>query len=307
MDTLTRMRVFVQVVESGGFSAAARALGRSKALVSKYVRELEDELGARLLNRTTRQLSLTEIGEAYVREAGEIFQRIEELNGSLGECHSEPRGLLRVSVPRSFGEQVLAEPIMDFLAAEPLINVSLRFEDRFVDLVEEGIDVAVRIGELSDSSLVARRLAPMRMLICARPDFLEKQGRPQHPKDLTDYACVVDTNYRTPSSWPFQVDGKRISVAVEGRVEANSPMGARAAVLKGHGVGYIPEFIVCEDVLAGRLVEVLEGFVPDTAGVYALYPHRRHLPGKVRAFIDHLARWFAGEKDKCDPVQRQLL
>lgn len=298
MDTLTRMRVFVQVVESGGFSAAARALGRSKALVSKYVRELEDELGVRLLNRTTRQLSLTEIGEAYVREAGEIVQRIEELNGSLGDCHSEPRGLLRVSVPRSFGEQVLAEPIMDFLATEPLIKISLRFEDRFVDLVEEGIDVAVRIGELSDSSLVARRLAPMRMVICARPDVLEERGRPEHPKDLAGLDCVVDTNYRTPSNWPFLIDGKRVSVPVDGRVEANSPLGARAAVLKGHGFGYIPDFVVRDDLTAGRLVEVLQGYVPDTAGVYALYPHRRHLPGKVRAFIDHLAKWFAGGKDK---------
>lgn len=298
MDTLTRMRVFVQVVESGGFSAAARALGRSKALVSKYVRELEDELGVRLLNRTTRQLSLTEIGEAYVREAGEIVQRIEELNGSLGDCHSEPRGLLRVSVPRSFGEQVLAEPIMDFLATEPLIKISLRFEDRFVDLVEEGIDVAVRIGELSDSSLVARRLAPMRMVICARPDVLEERGRPELPKDLAGLDCVVDTNYRTPSNWPFLIDGKRVSVPVDGRVEANSPLGARAAVLKGHGFGYIPDFVVRDDLTAGRLVEVLQGYVPDTAGVYALYPHRRHLPGKVRAFIDHLAKWFAGGKDK---------
>ncbi|MBB4304693.1 DNA-binding transcriptional LysR family regulator [Rhodobium orientis] len=292
MDTLTRMRIFVQVVESGGFSAAARALGRSKALVSKYVRELEDELGVRLLNRTTRQLSLTEMGETYVREASEIIQKIEDLNGSLGERHGEPRGLLRVSAPRSFGELVLAEPIMEFLATEPQIRISLRFEDRYVDLVEEGIDVAIRISELADSSLVARRLAPMRNKIVAAPLLLDASGRPQHPKDLADLPCIIDRNMRVPASWTFREDGKRFSVSVSGPAEVDSLIAVRAAALRGLGFASVPEFVARDDIASGALVEVLGGFQSDDIGVYALYPHRRHLPGKVRAFIDFLAAWF---------------
>lgn len=296
MDTLTRMRVFVQVVESGGFSAAARELGRSKALVSKYVRELEDELGARLLNRTTRQFSLTEIGEAYVREASEILQRIEELNESLGECHSEPRGLLRVSVPRAYGELVLAEPIMAFAAAQPQVQLSLRFEDRYVDLVEEGVDVAIRIGELSDSSLVARRLAPVRMVLCAAPAYLDKNGRPEHPRDLAGMDCIIDMNVRTPSSWTFDVDGKKQSIAIQGRIEVNSLPAVRAAALAGHGIAAVPEFVVTEDLAAGRVEEILGEHVSVSAGLFALYPHRKHLPGKVRAFIDYLAQWHSRQR-----------
>ena len=303
MDTLTRMRVFVQVVESGGFSAAARVLGRSKALVSKYVRELEDELGARLLNRTTRQLSLTEIGESYVREAAEIIQRIEDLNGSLGERHSEPRGLLRVSVPRTFGELVLAEPIMEFLAAEPQIRISLRLEDRYTDLVEEGIDVAIRISELHDSSLVARRLMPMRTVIAATPAFLDQNGHPEHPRDLTRYPCILDTNLRVAGSWAFKSGGKRLSVPVQGTVEVDSLIAVRAAVRQGLGFGHMPEFVIRDDLDSGRMIEVLRDFSSDDVGVYAIYPHRRHLAGKVRAFIDFLVAWLARErKASSDPV-----
>jgi len=297
MDTLTRMRTFVQVVDSGGFSAAARALGRSKALVSKYVRELEDELGVRLLNRTTRQLSLTEVGQNYVTEAREIIQRIEEVNASLGDRHAEPRGLLRVTAPRTFGELVLAEPIMAFLAAEPKIRISLRFEDRYADLVEEGIDVAIRVSELTDSSLVARRLAPMRMRVVATPDFVATHGQPEHPKDLASFPCVLDTNLRIAASWAFKEDGKRFAVPVEGPVEVDSLIAVRAAVRQGLGIGNVPEFVVREDLASGRLVTLLSAFGSDSAGVYAIYPHRRHLAGKVRVFIDFLAAWFARERD----------
>ena len=170
MDTLSRMRCFLKVVDEGGFSAAARALGRSKALVSKYVGELEDELGARLLNRTTRQISMTEVGHAFYKEATDILTRIDDLKASVQNTHQAARGTLRVSAPRSMGDDFINPAIMAFLVAEPDISVDLRLEDRFVDLVEEGFDAAIRVTELTDSSLIARKLAPFRATVCASPE-----------------------------------------------------------------------------------------------------------------------------------------
>ena len=179
MDTLTRMQAFVQVVEAGGFSAAARRAGKSKALLSKYVRDLEDELGVRLLNRTTRQLSPTEVGIAYHREAVEILQRLDDLSASVRDRHGDARGHLRVSAPRSFGDAELGVAVIEFMGQHPEITVDLRLDDRFVDLVEEGFDVAIRVSEPLDSSLIARRLAAFRVVTVASPDWIERYGRPE--------------------------------------------------------------------------------------------------------------------------------
>ena len=292
MDTLTRMRTFVEVVDAGGFSAAARKMGRSKALISKYVRELEDELGARLLNRTTRTLSLTEVGQTYARDATEILQRIDDLQTSIGDAHAAARGRLKVSAPRTFGDGELGRAIMDFVVAEPGIALELHLEDRFVDLVDEGFDVAIRITQLTDSSLIARRLASFRILICASPEVIERYGMPQVPADLSSRPCIVDTNVAYRGNWPFMVDGERIAVSVKGRVEVNSPNAARLGALAGLGFVIVPHLTVREDIREGRLVGVLEAYEPASVGIYAVYPHRRHLSGKVRAFIDFLVRWF---------------
>lgn len=292
MDTLTLMQAFVKVAEAGGFSAAARKLGRSKALLSKYVRELEDELGVRLLNRTTRQLSLTEAGQVYLREAAEILQRIEDLESAIHDTHREPRGLLRIAGPRTLGDMELGQAVMEFLRQEPLISIEMNLEDRFVDLVEEGIDVAVRITELADSSLIARKLAPFPIVVAVRPDLLETLGRPQVPADLGGRPCIVDSNARTRGHWVFSIDGERRSVAVKGRIEVNSPQACRLAALAGHGFAFIPLVTVREDIAAGRLVTVLDEYLLNASAIYAVYPHRRHLSGKVRAFVDFLAGWF---------------
>jgi len=292
MDTLTRMKTFVEVVEAGGFSAAARKMGRSKALISKYVRELEDELGARLLNRTTRTLSLTEVGQTYARDATEILQRIEDLQSSVGDAHAAARGRLKVSAPRTFGDGELGRAIMDFVVSEPGITLELHLEDRFVDLVDEGFDVAIRITSLTDSSLIARRLSSFRILICASPEVIERYGRPEVPTDLVGKPCIIDTNVGYRVNWPFIVDGERVSVAIKGRVEVNSPNAGRLAALAGLGFAIVPYLVVREDVLDGRLVPVLEAYEPASVGIHAVYPHRRHLSGKVRAFIDFLVRWF---------------
>ncbi len=301
MDTLVRMRCFLKVVESGGFSAAAREMGRSKALVSKYVGELEDELGVRLLNRTTRQLSVTEVGQSFYKEAAEILQRIDDLRDSVQNTHQEARGLLRISAPRSMGDEWLNRAIMDFLVAEPEISIDLRLEDRFVDLVEEGFDVAIRVAEMPDSALIARKLAPFRGIVCATPEAIERYGTPRRPQDLTTLPCIIDTNYRYRANWVFQVDGSRVSVPVKGRVETNSAKASREAVLRHLGFLRTPEGFVYSDIADGRLVEVLREFAPNDMGIYAVYPHRRHLSGKVRAFVDFMADWFVTARKNGEP------
>ncbi|WP_075217780.1 LysR family transcriptional regulator [Mongoliimonas terrestris] len=293
MDTLTRMRTFVEVVDAGGFSAAARKLGRSKALISKYVKELEDELGTRLMNRTTRRLSLTELGQAYYRDAGEILQRVDDLQDMVRDRHGEPTGLLRVACPRTFGDGFVGMAMMEFVAANPAIKLDLRLDDRFVDLVDEGFDCAIRITEMQDSSLIARKLAEYRFVIAARRDVVATHGRPQHPDDLTDLPCVIDSNLRSRFSWRFNVDGNRHTVQVAGRVEVNSPMAVRLAILCGLGYGSVPYIIVRDDLEAGTMEVVLEEYEAVTPGIYVVYPHRRHLSAKVRAFVDFMAEWFA--------------
>lgn len=301
MDTLTRMQAFVQVVDAGGFSAAARKAGKSKALLSKYVRDLEDELGVRLLNRTTRQLSPTEAGVAYHREAVDILQRLEDLTASVRDTHTQARGHLRVSAPRSYGDAELGAAMAEFLTAHPEITVDLRLDDRFVDLVEEGFDVAIRISEPSDSSLIARRLSTFRVVTCAAPAWIEAHGRPEKPEDLLGLPAICDTNARNWHHWPYMVDGERMVVAVTPRMNVNGPQVTTAAAVAGVGVARTPLFAAARAVEAGELVVLLEDFELTGLTVNAVYPHRRHLSAKVRVFVDFLVGWFDRRK-KRDPL-----
>lgn len=296
MDTITRMRAFVAVVDAGGFSAAGRGTGRSKALMSKYVGELEQELGARLLNRTTRQISLTEAGEVAYEEAQEILRRVGQLREALEATTQAPRGRLRVSFPRAIGEADFSRAAMEFLARHPDIRMELSFEDRFVDLVEEGYDVAVRIADLADSSLIARKLAGFRVAVFATPAVIAAYGRPEHPSELVGLPCIVDTNLRSRAKFPFRGDGGRFTVAVTGRVEVNSPVAAADAARAGLGFARGPWTLVRGDVAAGRLATVLEDYELDDLGIFALYPHRDRMPAKLRAFLDHLVGWFEAER-----------
>ncbi len=295
MDSITRMRCFIQVVDSNGFSAAAREMGRSKALVSKYVGELEDELGVRLLNRTTRQVSLTEVGEAYYKEAAEILQRIDDLQASVQSSHQEVRGRLRVSAPRSMGDDSLNKAMMQFLVRYPEINLDLRLEDRFVDLVEDGFDLAVRVSQLEDSSLIARKVASFRTVICASPKVIETHGAPRAPADLGSRPCIIDTNYRFKQNWVFYDQGERISVPVKGPLQVNSAAAGREAALCDLGFLRTPLFFVAEALKQGKLVTLLEEYEEPMVGIHAVYPHRRHLSAKVRAFVDFLANWYSGD------------
>lgn len=293
MDTLTRMRAFIDVVEAEGFSAAARKIGRSKALLSKYVRELEDELGALLLNRTTRQFSLTEAGHTYYRRASEILREIDSLADTVRDTSGDVRGRIKLTAPRTFADAPIGQSLIDFAREHPDIVLDIHLDDRFVDLVEEGYDLAIRITRLESSSLIARKLSPFGIKICGAPELIEKYGRPMRPQDLTRMPCVIDTNGRWLSNWPFVSEaGEPISVPVTGRLEVNSPQSVRAAAIAGLGFATMPDFIARPALEDGTLVSVLDEFVPAGGGIFAVYPHRRYLPAKVRAFVDYLAQWF---------------
>jgi DNA-binding transcriptional LysR family regulator len=293
MDTLTRMRAFIAVVENEGFSAAARKIGRSKALLSKYVRELEDELGALLLNRTTRQFSLTELGHTYYKRAVEIVREIDTLQDMVRDSREGVRGRIKVSAPRSFADASLDQALIDFCAANPEIGLDIHLDDRFVDLVEEGFDLAIRVTALEDSGMIARRLAPFQLKIVATPETIKRYGQPEKPEDLAKKPCIVDTNARRRNNWVLKTaDGATQAVTVSGPIEVNSPLSTRAAVLANLGFGLAPDFIVREDLKSGALVEVLPASTPDESGIYVVYPHRRYLPAKVRALVDFLAEWF---------------
>lgn len=293
LDTLTRIRAFVNVVEAEGFSAASRKVGRSKALLSKYVRELEDELGALLLNRTTRRFSLTEAGHTYYKSASEILKEIDNLADLVRENNGDLKGRLRVSAPRTFADADIGQSLIDFASAHPNLSLEIVSDDRFVDLVEEGYDVAIRITRLEDSGLIARKLAPFRVLVCATPQFVAKHGLTGDPTELSKVPSILDTNGRYLNSWRFRRgDGSQFTVNVRARVEVNSPLAAMRATLAGLGVSTLPDFVAMAKIESGELVTLYDDNLADDRGIYAIYPHRRYLPAKVRAFVDHQVAWF---------------
>ena len=293
MDTLTRMRAFIDVVDAEGYSAAARKLGRSKALLSKYVKELEDELGALLLNRTTRQFSLTEAGHTYYRTASDILKEIDNLSDLVREGATDLKGRIKVSVPRTFVDAEIGRCMIDFSAEHPDITLEIHAEDRFVDLIEEGFDVAIRITKLEDSGMIARKLCDFGMHCFASPAFLAKHGEITVPSDLANVPCIVDTNSRFYNNWRFEDEsGNGITVSVNGPLEVNSPIASTRAAIAGLGVALIPDFVARPKQNCGELVLVLDSYMPRGGGIHAIYPHRRYLPAKVRRFVDFLHGWF---------------
>ena len=293
MDRLAAIEAFVRVAELGSFSKAADRLHSSKSVVSRQVGALEAELGARLLHRTTRALTLTEAGRSYFEQAARILAELAAANASVGQLQAAPRGRLRVSAPVSFGFLHLAPAGPDFLDRHPDVEIDLVMNDRYVDLVDEGFDMAVRIGTLADSSLVARRLAPARRTICAAPAYLQARGMPASPDDLKAHECLCYSNLGLSQEWRFvRPDGRPWPVEVRGRLHANNGDALRAAALRGFGLAVLPSFLVGRDFQSGVLVSVLEAFMAQDSGVYAVYPHARHLSPKVRAFVDFLAERF---------------
>lgn len=292
LDSLSGMAVFAKVVEARSFTAAAAELGMSKSAVSKQISRLEDRLGARLLNRTTRRLSLTETGAAFYDRCARVVAEAQEAELAVTNLQSEPRGTLRVNAPMSFGHLHIAPAIPDFLTRYPEVRVDMTMNDRFVDLIDEGFDVAIRIARLTDSSLIARRLAPDRRVLCGAPAYFAKHGEPRTPDDLATHNCLSYAYVSDTDQWQF-IDGEGTrAVSVRGNLRANNGDAIRQALLAGLGVAVLPAFIVGPDVQAGRLKEVLSDYLPNRASVYAVYPHSRHLSAKVRVFVDFLADRF---------------
>jgi len=296
MDRLDELGAFVAVADARSFTQGARKLGVSSAQVSKLVARLENRLGARLLNRTTRDVSLTDTGQAYLERARELLQGFEALETSVRD-QTGPSGLLKVSAPVSFGRNQLTPALLEFASGCNAVSLDVVFSDRMVNLVEEGFDVAVRIGHLSDSSLVARRLAAVRMVTCASPGYLDRAGTPTALEDLTRHEAVLDTNGRDPTIWRFGPQSEPREVRVHGRLRFSGAEACAAAAVAGFGLTRTPAFAVADDLRAGRLVPVLCNHEPELIHVHAVYPHARHLAAKVRAFVDFLAQRYAGEPE----------
>jgi len=289
------MEIFIRVMDAGSISAAAERLGIAKSAVSRRIAELEERLGAQLFRRTTRRLNPTEAARQFYARAVHILADADEAEQAVADSHRTLRGTLRVAVPLSFGLLHLAPAIEDFGKQHPQVGFDLDFNDRQVDLVAEGFDVALRIAELSDSTLMARCLAPIRMVTCASPDYLAAHGAPASPDELGNHRCLTYSLAADPASWTFvDAQGKRRKVRVPSVMQANNGDFLVQAAVAGCGITRQPSFIAFEAIRAGRLVPVLCDFRGPDLSAYAVYPHTRHLSQRVRSFVDYLVERFAG-------------
>jgi DNA-binding transcriptional LysR family regulator len=289
MDQLQAIRVFRQTVERGSFAEAARRMGLSPAAVSKNIRELEAHLHVRLLNRTTRRMSLTEAGARYFEQISRILDDLAEADNSLGPLQRMPSGLLCVSAPMAFTLTRLTDAIVGFLARHPDLTLDLKLDDRRVDLVKEGIDLAIRCSDrLEDSSLIARKLMTLRHAVCASPAYFARAGRPREPEDLRSHNCVQFTLSGHAQEWSFTREGRTVRVPIGGRFKVTTSLAVRDALLAGFGVSLIPRIYVEKDIAEGRLVTALEDWTPVETSIYVVYPSRQYVLPKVRAFVDFL-------------------
>lgn len=289
MDVLAGMRAFRAVAEAGSYVGAGRTLTVSTAWVSKLVLQLEEHLGVQLLVRTTRRLTLTDAGRGYLERCVRILDDIDESERALSDLQSAPRGLLRVSAPMSFGLLRLAAKLPEFLHRFPDVELDVSFNDRRVDVIEDGIDVAVRIGaELEDSSLVARKLTEGRRVLCASNEYLRTRGAPKHPRELEKHVCLRYSLHEPPGRWEFERRGERARVNVRGPLRIDNSIALREAALAGVGIFLTPDFVVEADLRAGKLVPLLETWHPSGYAVFAVSPPSRFSTPKTRAFIDFL-------------------
>lgn len=295
MDRFHAIEAFVNVVEAGSFARAAERLGVSVSSVSRHVTELEAHLDARLLNRTTRRLSLTEIGRAFHERCVQLLADLEEAEQSAGEGTVAPRGTLRLTCGVTFGSRHLAPAIAEFMARYPAMRFDAELSDRIVDLVYEGFDAAVRIGAVGGQNLVARKVGETRLVCCAAPAYLAQHGEPRAPEDLAAHVCLTYAYAPQSGLWPFRdAEGRERNVRITGPAHANNGAFLAALAVAGVGIAFEPDFVVGPDVRAGRLVPLLRAFSPRAAGIHVVYPSRRHLSAKVRAFTDFLVQRFTG-------------
>lgn len=296
LDRFTGMSVFVCAVEKGSFTEAAIECGMSATMVGKHIRAIETRLGARLLSRTTRQQSLTEIGRLYYERCKQLLEDLRDAEASAEEIRLAPRGLLKIHAPVSFGSECLAPAVAAYLRLYPDIRIDLTLSDRHVDrpvdLVEEGYDAAILIGPLADSELVARSLRPYAMWLCASPDYLGRAGTPQTPQDLASHNCLAFSLWRRRKLWRFHEQGRRQDVPVDGQLVANNGQALKAAAIAGLGIILQPEILVADDVRAGRLVRILADCEPPLRPMYIVHLPDRRPAAKLRAFIDFVIGQF---------------
>ncbi len=289
MDRLTCARMFVAVMETGSFAAAAQKQGTSAGQASKLVARLEAELGARLLNRTTRAVTPTAVGQGYFDRLRPLLDDLEALDQSIEDASDAPRGRLRLTAPRTFGAMQLTPVLLEFAARYPEIDLEVDFSDRLVNLVDEGFDAAIRVGRPADSSLIGRKLCTAQIIAVASPQYLTAHGTPQVPGDLSGHRCIVDRNFRDPHRWEF---ANSESVSIKGRLSFSDAEACCEAAIAGHGIAYGPDFVAYDALAKGQLERILCDHAAPPFSVYALYPAGRHLAVKVRVLVDYLAKAF---------------
>lgn len=298
MDTLDGLKTVIAVVETSSFTAASDRLGMSKALVSKYVNEVEKELGIRLFNRTTRQLALTEAGKRYYEQAVILLEQFSAMVDNVTDEQSSPRGLLRISAPVTFGEMKLAPLLTEFSQLYPDLKIELILTNNAIDMLEEAIDVRLRIGGVDDSNMIARHLKTFPLVLSASPGYLSKYGLPKTPQQIADHACIIDSNFRIGKQWPFiSPNGSSETINVSSAMAANSPQAVREMAIAGGGIAMVPDFIVEDAIETGQLTPVLPNYTTLEFGLYAIYPHRKYIAKKVRCFLDFALEKFQSNKN----------
>ncbi|WP_051333426.1 LysR family transcriptional regulator [Aliagarivorans marinus] len=285
--------IFYHLIEQGSFSKAAEQVGLTKSVISKRITRLEQELGVQLIYRTTRKLALSEAGEVFYKHAREVANSVNNAMEELQGLNDSLSGSIKITVPTISGELVLPQAIAEFSKAYPKVHVHMDLENRFVDLIEEGYDMAIRTGVLPDSSYIARRLVDVHWVICAAPEYLEEQGLPRSPQDLLKHNCLGYSFQETGAyEWLFKGEQGSYTLNVAGNFCTNNASALRKAALYGQGLVYVPKILVAEDLAAGRLIEVLNDQVGKSLGIYAVYPYTKHVPRKTKLLIEHIHKYY---------------
>lgn len=293
MDMIETMRAFIAVAQEGSFTGAGRRLGKSTKLISNRIAALEGHMETRLFNRTTRSVNLTDVGKAYLERCSPIVEQLDELDDLVRERQTTLSGRIRMTAPTGFGSKQLSQALAPFLKANPKIEINLHLTDKRVALVEEGFDLAVRIGNPHDSTLILKKLAPMPVVTCASPQYLAEFGHPQEPQALSTHSCLIDENATNPTLWKYQDGENPDFVKVSGSFSCNSPRAIAEMAVQGSGIARSPLYAVEAYLAEGLLVRLLEDYKFAEFGLYVLYPPNRHLTMRMRALIDYLAEYFS--------------
>ena len=295
MDRFENMKTFVQIVDAGSMSAAADRLEVAKSAVSRRLKELEEHLGVQLFHRTTRSMNLTDSGTAFYQQTVRILEDLAEAENAIMQAHVTLKGSIRVAVPYSFGLMHLTTAINEFLVLHPLIEFDLDFNDRQVDIIQEGFDLAIRIADLEDSSLIARRLATINHVVCAAPSYLEKYGMPESPEDLVNHKCLAYNLLHDSKSWPFTDENQQLcNVRIDPKFKSSAGRSLRDTAIAGLGITYLPTFITHEQIRQKQLIPILQDYTPWQSNAYAVYSQTRHLSQRVRSFVDFLQARYSG-------------